>query len=81
MSDYKQFIGKRYGSLVVVAFVGTLQKKGDRRRTVWRANCDCDASGKNYVYDTIRVIKSHGRCDEYKKLSDRRRKHKSLEDG
>ena len=80
MSDLKNgktFVGQRFGSLVVVKFCGMIEGDAHKRKSVWRANCDCDPNGESksrFVYDTIRNIKLNGCCGECKKLTDKRRR-------
>ena len=70
----KTFVGKRFGSLVIVEFKGMIDCEAHKRKSVWRANCDCREDGKNFIYDTIRMIKLAGCCPECKKKNDRRRR-------
>jgi hypothetical protein len=71
----KSFIGKRYGSLVVVEFKGMIaNRNAHKRESVWRANCDCDPTGAKFLYDTIRNIRANGQCPDCKRKTDKRRK-------
>ena len=69
----KSFLGVRFGSLVVVEFKGMIRNALGRRQSVWRANCDCDPEGKNFLYDTIRNIRLNGQCPDCRRKTDKRR--------
>jgi hypothetical protein len=70
----KSFIGRRFGSLVVVKFCGMIAGRCGKRESVWRANCDCDPTGGTFLYDTIRNIRANGQCPDCKRKTDKRRK-------
>ena len=76
LKNGKTFLGHRFGSLVVVKFCGMIGDGNslDKRQSVWRANCDCDPTGRTFLYDTIRNIRLNGECPECRKKRDKRRR-------
>lgn len=62
----KCFLNHRFSSLVVVEFKYMRPRRGGGTllESIWRANCDCDASGKNFVLGTTRDFKRKQMCED-----------------